>query len=89
MEAHAYHMTTSGAGSNEEESRIRVREDRTIARALQILQKRASLPGEVLGGATQGALFFRLLDRPGFRRHLRAIINGSERGVYGEQAVHG
>ncbi|MEL3955646.1 hypothetical protein AAE039_19035, partial [Stenotrophomonas bentonitica] len=26
------------------------------------------------------------LDRPGFRRHLRAIINGSERGVYGEQA---
>ena len=60
MEAQAYHMTTLGAGSNEEESRIRVREDRTIARALQILQKRASLPGEVLGGATQGALFFRL-----------------------------
>lgn len=31
MEAQAYHMTTSGAGSNEVESRIRVREDRTIA----------------------------------------------------------
>lgn len=29
------------------------------------------------------------LDRPGFHRHLRAIINGSERGVYGKQAVHG
>ena len=28
------------------------------------------------------------LDRPGFRRQLRAIINGDERGVYGEQAVH-
>jgi hypothetical protein len=30
-----------------------------------------------------------VVDRPGFRRHLRAIINGSERGVYGKQAVHG
>ena len=29
------------------------------------------------------------LDRPGFRRHLRAIIIGNERGVHGEQAVHG
>ncbi|WP_329771172.1 hypothetical protein [Stenotrophomonas maltophilia] len=31
----------------------------------------------------------RRVDRPGFRRQLRAIINGNERGVYGEQAVHG
>ena len=37
-----------------------------------------------------GELFNRsVVDRPGFRRHLRAIINGSERGVYGKQAVHG
>jgi hypothetical protein len=30
-----------------------------------------------------------VLDRPGFRRQLGAIINGNERGVYDEQAVHG
>jgi len=29
------------------------------------------------------------VDRPGFRRHLRAIINGSERGVYGLHAIRG
>ena len=29
------------------------------------------------------------MNRPGFPRHLAAIIHGSNRGVYEQQAIHG
>ncbi|MBH1425622.1 JAB domain-containing protein [Stenotrophomonas maltophilia] len=60
MDAHTYHMSASEAGSNEEDNRIRIREDRAIARALKILERRAARPKDVLGGVTESALFFQL-----------------------------
>ena len=76
MDALAYNMSAYGAGSCEEENRVRVREDRAIARALKILERRAGGPKDVLGGVTESALFFQLRLAGEQREHFEiAFLN--------------
>ncbi|QDY50898.1 JAB domain-containing protein [Stenotrophomonas maltophilia] len=76
MEALAYNMSALGGGSCEEENRIRIREDRAIARALKILERRAGGPKDVLGGVTESALFFQLRLAGEQREHFEvAFLN--------------
>jgi len=76
MEALAYNMSALGGGSCEEENRIRIREDRAIARALKILERRAGGPKDVLGEVTESALFFQLRLAGEQREHFEvAFLN--------------
>ncbi|WP_237761571.1 hypothetical protein [Stenotrophomonas maltophilia] len=51
---------------------------------LHMLSEQGGLVPSSLGMAMQ------TVDRPAFRRHSDAIIDGNDRGVYGQQqAVHG
>jgi len=50
----------------------------------------SALPGLLWVQVVLLSLLSYLLDRPAFRRHPVAIIDGNDRGVYGQQqAVHG
>ena len=60
------------------EETLQIRDDRAIARALRILERRAGNPGQALGDVTTCEAFFRLRLGGETREHLEVAFLDSQ-----------
>lgn len=83
-----YALTTAGVASSEEVTRAR--DDRTIARALRILERRACDPGPLLGDVSTCGAFFRLRLGNEAREHFEvAFLDSHHRLIAVERLFSG
>ena len=81
-------LTDSGMGLSEEASRRR--EDRAIARALRILERRAGSPGQLFGEVSACESFFRLRLGGEMREHFEvAFLDSRHRLIAVERMFSG
>lgn len=72
------------------EDAIRVRDDRVITRALRVLERRASIPGQSLGDVSTCEAFFRLRLGGEPREHFEvAFLDGQHRLIAVERLFSG